>query len=284
MASRDIFLLEFAIFIENPYLILIYLLESDLKLAVLYPKYSRDAVSPPVLLCVSFGRKIGLVVFYNTMYTGNTVVLHVICHLSEKVPLGMLCGIVKSRFTTDADGETNKRPLIHSKVKTVGCVSPRTCKCPSKHIQNFGHICCKKNWKVQISEKQLFGQSWPLKEGTKLVCRKKLFAREYCICNEGNPPFARESKGNPPNRSNMTLLSDDTKAELNHCFIIPLTSIDDKFIFDSACLSANLGDKGLFRCANILWIADIIRRVVFLLFLLFFQGSKFFSALAKFCQ
>ena len=50
----------------------------------------------------------------------------------------------------------------------------------------------------------------------------------------------------------MTLLSDDTKAELNHCFIIPLTSIDDKFIFDSACLSANLGDKGLFRCANIL--------------------------------
>ena len=29
-----------------------------------------------------------------------------------------------------------------------------------------------------------------------------------------------------------------------------LTSIDVKFIFDSACLSANLGDKGLFRSAN----------------------------------
>ena len=49
-----------------------------------------------------------------------------------------------------------------------------------------------------------------------------------------------------------------------------LTSIDVKFIFDSACLSANLGDNGLFRCANILQIADVIRRVVFLLFLLFF--------------
>ena len=66
----------------------------------------------------------------------------------------MLCGIVKSRFTTDADVETNKRPLIHSKVKTVGCVI-------QIKIQNFGHICCKKNWKVQISEKQLSGQSWP---------------------------------------------------------------------------------------------------------------------------
>ena len=48
----------------------------------------------------------------------------------------MFCGVVKSRFTTDADGETNKRPLIHSKVKTVGFVSPRTRKCPSKHAKN----------------------------------------------------------------------------------------------------------------------------------------------------
>ena len=31
-----------------------------------------------------------------------------------------------------------------------------------------------------------------------------------------------------------------------------LTSIDVKFIFDSACLSASLGDKGLFISANIL--------------------------------
>ena len=86
--------------------------------------------------CVSFGLKIGPVVFCNSIYTVNTVILHVICHLSEKVPLRMLCGIVKSRFTTDADGETNKRPLIHSKVKTAGCVSPRTFKCPSKHAKN----------------------------------------------------------------------------------------------------------------------------------------------------
>ena len=48
-----------------------------------------------------------------------------------------------------------------------------------------------------------------------------------------------------------------------------LTSIDVKF-FDSAYLSANLGDKGLFRSANILQVADVVRRVVFLLFLLYF--------------
>ena len=47
----------------------------------------------------------------------------------------MLCGIVKSRFTTDADGETKKRPLIHSKVKIVGCVIPGTCKYSSEHAK-----------------------------------------------------------------------------------------------------------------------------------------------------
>ena len=31
-----------------------------------------------------------------------------------------------------------------------------------------------------------------------------------------------------------------------------------KFIFDSACLSASLGDKGLFRSAKILQIADSV--------------------------
>ena len=66
----------------------------------------------------------------------NTVILRVICILSEKVPLGMLCGIVKSRFTADADGETTKRPLIHYKVKTVGCVSPKTRKYSSEHAKN----------------------------------------------------------------------------------------------------------------------------------------------------
>ena len=52
-----------------------------------------------------------------------------------------------------------------------------------------------------------------------------------------------------------------------------LTSIDVKFISDSACLSATLGDNGLFRSANILQIADVVRRVVFLLFLLCFQPT-----------
>ena len=41
-----------------------------------------------------------------------------------------------------------------------------------------------------------------------------------------------------------------------------LTSIDFKFIFDSACLSASLGDKGLFSSANIFQIADVVHCVV----------------------
>ena len=48
-----------------------------------------------------------------------------------------------------------------------------------------------------------------------------------------------------------------------------LTSIDVKFIFDSAFLSASLEDKGLFCPANILQIVDVVHRVVFL-FLLYF--------------
>ena len=35
-----------------------------------------------------------------------------------------------------------------------------------------------------------------------------------------------------------------------------------------ACLSASLGDKGLFNTAHILQIAHVVRRVVFLLFFL----------------
>ena len=45
-----------------------------------------------------------------------------------------------------------------------------------------------------------------------------------------------------------------------------LSSIVVKFIFDSV----SLGDKGLFSFANILQIADVVRHVVFLLFLLCF--------------
>ena len=48
-----------------------------------------------------------------------------------------------------------------------------------------------------------------------------------------------------------------------------LTSINVKFIFNS-CSPASLGDKGLFGTANILQIAHVVRRVVFLLFLLCF--------------
>ena len=42
-----------------------------------------------------------------------------------------------------------------------------------------------------------------------------------------------------------------------------LTSINVKFMFDSACLSATLGDNWFFRCANILQIADVICQVAF---------------------
>ena len=45
-----------------------------------------------------------------------------------------------------------------------------------------------------------------------------------------------------------------------------LTSINVKFIFDSACLSASLGDKGLLSSAkNILQIADVVCWVAFFL-------------------
>ena len=50
-----------------------------------------------------------------------------------------------------------------------------------------------------------------------------------------------------------------------------LTSIDVKFIFDSACLWRISGDNRLFSSTNIFQIADVVRRVVFLLFLLCFQ-------------
>ena len=50
-----------------------------------------------------------------------------------------------------------------------------------------------------------------------------------------------------------------------------VTSVDVKFILDSACLWASLGDKGLFA-ANILRIADsVLFFFVFLLFLLCFS-------------
>ena len=39
-----------------------------------------------------------------------------------------------------------------------------------------------------------------------------------------------------------------------------LTSIDFKFIFDSACLSASLGDEDFFNFATILQIADVVRQ------------------------
>ena len=49
-----------------------------------------------------------------------------------------------------------------------------------------------------------------------------------------------------------------------------LTSIDVNVSSSSiALLSASLEDKWMFSSANILQVADVVRRVVFLLFLLF---------------
>ena len=50
----------------------------------------------------------------------------------------MLCGVVKSKFTTDADGETEKRPLIHSKNKTIGCVIFVLTKIKKCKLMTFG--------------------------------------------------------------------------------------------------------------------------------------------------
>ena len=53
-----------------------------------------------------------------------------------------------------------------------------------------------------------------------------------------------------------------------------LTSIDVNVSSSSiALLSASLEDKWMFSSANILQVADVVRRVVFLLFLLFLAVS-----------
>ena len=49
-----------------------------------------------------------------------------------------------------------------------------------------------------------------------------------------------------------------------------LTFIIVKSIFDSACLSARLGDKGSFSSADIPQMADVFLPVFFLLFLRYF--------------
>ena len=46
------------------------------------------------------------------------------------------------------------------------------------------------------------------------------------------------------------------------------TPIYVNFIFKNAHLLASLGDKGSFRCANILQIADVVHWVGFVVFLL----------------
>ena len=54
-----------------------------------------------------------------------------------------------------------------------------------------------------------------------------------------------------------------------------LTSIDVKFIFDSACLSASLGDERFLSSANILQIADVVGRAKVCLFLPCETSKKF---------
>ena len=95
----------------------------------------------------------------------------------------------------------------------------------------------------------------------------------------GNPKGIHQTGVKWQSTTTFRWYESQMKSLFYHSFkIIPslkLTSIDDKFIFDSACLSGNLGDKGLFRCANILQIADVIRRVVILLRVLAFSFSGF---------
>lgn len=70
--------------------------------------------------------------------------------LTEKVPLWMLCGIVISKLTVDADGRTKKRPLIHSKVKTVWAPKLVSIHPNVRKIQNFGHICSDQDEKYKM--------------------------------------------------------------------------------------------------------------------------------------
>ena len=56
-----------------------------------------------------------------------------------------------------------------------------------------------------------------------------------------------------------------------------LTSIDVKFIFDSTSSTASLRDKGLFSCANILQIADVVCRVVVLSLLFLDVFGQYFA-------
>ena len=74
--------------------------------------------------------------------------------------------------------------------------------------------------------------------------------------------------------------SNDAKAEFNNCLLFIQNNsyftnkLKHAYLHRStsiACLSAGLGAKGFFRTANILQIADVVRRVVFLLVLLCFQ-------------
>ena len=65
--------------------------------------------------------------------------------------------------------------------------------------------------------------------------------------------------------------SDDTEAEFDNCFIFhskqflnKLTAVNVEFIS-----TVHVYPEELFRSANILQISDAVRRVVFLLFLLF---------------
>ena len=74
--------------------------------------------------------------------------------------------------------------------------------------------------------------------------------------------------------------SNDAKAEFNNCLLFIQNNsyftnkLKHAYLHRStsiACLSASLGEKGFFRTANILQIADVVRRVVFLLVLLCFS-------------
>ena len=97
----------------------------------------------------------------------------------------------------------------------------------------------------------------------------------------GNPKGIHQTGVKWPSTTTFRWYESRIKSLFYHSFkIIPslkLSSIDDKFIFYSACLSANLGDKGLFNVVQVYKYSPSSRCIFsscLLAVLAVFRGSK----------
>ena len=120
---------------------------------------------------------------YNTIYTVNTVYFTCNLYFKWKRATWNTLWYSKRRFTTDADAETKKKPLIHAKVTTVGCVSPWTCKYSSTHaklkFQHFFHLCSKQNWKCKIIT---FGSDFKIATFETILAKRFWDTSPFSLC------------------------------------------------------------------------------------------------------